>query len=346
MRNKLIYLIFVFIFSVNLIQSQVTFGSNEMPEPFSILQLDNGEGGLRLNQLNEVQKNTLTSELLLSTDREKTKGLSIYDTNTKTIQCWDGNRWIRMIGVESLFSSGSYLKSNGTGSYPDWFAIKLPVVKQGDYYLYSYNVREDAVGCVLSDMLEDYFTYKEFESLSDKWSVIEGLNVDLDIPVIDNVPSGTIKNRVSLLFQTCVQIGTGVIDTKYSIPLSDGSFEEYTHTKVPSVSFAIGFFIGSGNNMEDYQLYLVRVERVDAKGYNMSATTYSIEGTLENLPPGQHTLKVAVRRRSDRNMETLTDEASRLRRSIAIGTKIPDATNMSPFMTKSFLKTKTYVLNN
>lgn len=342
-------LILLLLCYTNFIDGQVTIGALTEPEDFSVLQLENSTGGLRLNQLDSHQKSNLSIKLQ-SIGNTATKGLIIYNTDTKTIQYWDGTQWIRMIGMEDLFSQGDYLTSQGSGTLPIWSTIKFPIVKRGEYYLHAIDVKQDITGAVLG-YLEDeqYITYDQGDLLDNEWSVLNELTVDLDIPDVPNAPAGMVKNKISILFQTNVQIGVGDFTNTYILKQYVGGSLynpqplSYSDLVEPSVSFAIGFFVG--NETDGYGLRLVRVERVDSVGTNMSVQTYSVEGTLEDLPPGKQTLKVAVRRRSQRNMESITGSDAEMRKSIAIGTKIPDATNINSFMARSFLKMKTYVLD-
>ena len=341
-------LIIIFALYASFANAQVTIGALTEPEYFSVLQLETS-GGLRLNQLNSNQKDELTTKLQ-SINNTSTKGLTIYNTDTKVIQYWDGNQWIQMIGMEDLFSEGDYLTSKGVNALPEWSTIKFPIVKRGEYYLHAIDVKQDIVGAVLG-YLEDeqYITYDQGDLLDNEWSVLNELTVELDIPDVPNAPTGIAKNKLSILFQTNVQIGTGDIKNSYLLKqyvngnLSNPQPLQYEDLTEPSVSFTIGFFIG--DDINGYGLQLVRVERVDSVGTHMSVQIYNVEGTLEDLPPGKQTLKVAVRRRSQRNMESITGSDAELRKSIAIGTKIPDATNINSFMARSFLKMKTYVLD-
>jgi hypothetical protein len=75
--------------SINLF-SQVTIGANKAPETFSILELvSNQKGGLRLPQMNTVQRN-----LLAVANNTLAEGLQIFNTDSKCVDTWDGIQWI------------------------------------------------------------------------------------------------------------------------------------------------------------------------------------------------------------------------------------------------------------
>lgn len=89
--SKKIGMVFVFIFFVLInVRSlaQVTIGEGISPESFSILQLESN-GGLRLNQLDTIQRNMLSVS-----GNAKAEGLVIYNTNTKNMEIWNGSKWV------------------------------------------------------------------------------------------------------------------------------------------------------------------------------------------------------------------------------------------------------------
>ncbi|MDR3327975.1 MAG: hypothetical protein LBT04_07650, partial [Prevotellaceae bacterium] len=73
--------------------SQVTIGSNDEPQAFSLLELiSNGNKGLRLPQLKENQRNALTTATFKL--NSGAKGLTIYNIDAKCVQYWNGSGWI------------------------------------------------------------------------------------------------------------------------------------------------------------------------------------------------------------------------------------------------------------
>lgn len=83
-----------FIF-INKSFSQVTIGSGNPPNDFSILEVDASQthGGLRLPQLSTADRNTLTTSASL-TSRPLASGLVIYNTTTNQTEYWDGTEWV------------------------------------------------------------------------------------------------------------------------------------------------------------------------------------------------------------------------------------------------------------
>lgn len=331
-----IILLILFIILYCTSYSQVTIGSDKHPEEFSVLELDSGEGGLRLNQLNAEQKLTLTN-LLKTLSKEEAKGLTIYDLTTKTIQYWDGTQWIDVVGTINFGSEGQFLKSNGTGRLPQWVTLKIPEIKKGDYYLYSSVVIKDDQGVILYDKAEDVTEYYPDDPLTSEWVVLDGLTTTINIPDIPNVPAGKPATRLAIHLQAGGQIGTGVrtITANYvAIYNNPSSYYKIVQTRVPAVSFAIGIFIND-------KLKLTRLTRIEANGGGMSFSLYTVMGMVENLTSGAQTIKVAVRRRASTEMDGLASDKKRF--SFGIG--IPEATNVNPFMTQSSMKLELFALD-
>lgn len=89
-------------------QAQVSIGTNNPPQKFSILEVHSNAsntGGLRLPQLTEDDKNKINSELLNTP--EESKGLTIFNILTGQIEYWDGAKWIAAKTVEPWMVSGT-----------------------------------------------------------------------------------------------------------------------------------------------------------------------------------------------------------------------------------------------
>lgn len=321
-------------------KAQVTIGSEKAPESFSILELDSSEGGLRLNQVNASQKAQIQSKFN-SSNKELSKGLTIYDTDTQTIQYWDGDNWVPVIGTLSAGEAGQYLKSNGENSYPEWVTLKIPEIKKGDYYLHSTQVVQDMVGVLIGNKADDLALYTENELLNSSWSVIEDLKLTVTIPSVPNKPADKVATRMSVQFQAGAQIGTGVITNDLPVNTPGGT-KTLRQTTIPAISFVIGIFVG--NDLDGYRLKLARVDRIDANGGGQSFSVYTVMGTVEDLPPGEQTVKVAVKRRQSINMD-FTEKPPTRTKNFALGRQIPNATNYNPFMAQSSLKVDVYVLD-
>lgn len=90
------------------IKAQVSIGTNNPPQKFSILEIHSETshtGGLRLPQLTEDDKNGMGSKLLESI--EKSKGLTIFNIITGQIEFWDGEKWVAAKTVEPWMTSGT-----------------------------------------------------------------------------------------------------------------------------------------------------------------------------------------------------------------------------------------------
>lgn len=88
-----------FLLISQLVAGQVTIGSDKAPEKFSTLQLEGHSGGLRLNNLTTIERNSLSVS-----NNKLSNGLVIYNTDTKTIEVWNGTAWLAL--SSSLVSNG------------------------------------------------------------------------------------------------------------------------------------------------------------------------------------------------------------------------------------------------
>ena len=81
-------------------QAQVTVGSSEKPQKFSVLEIistTDRVGGLRLPQLTNMEKQTLRdSKAFKDEEKGKARGLMIFNTEDKCLEIWDGTNWIRI----------------------------------------------------------------------------------------------------------------------------------------------------------------------------------------------------------------------------------------------------------
>ena len=76
------------------LKAQVTIGSQDVPQPFSILELTtkNKDGGLRLPHLTTAERDALG----ITTAMAKAEGLVIYNTDIDCVEFWSGSEWIRL----------------------------------------------------------------------------------------------------------------------------------------------------------------------------------------------------------------------------------------------------------
>jgi hypothetical protein len=75
--------------------AQVTVGSLDDPQDFSILELISNSGGLRLPQMTTAQRETMqeTSEFKSKATADA-MGLQIFNLDTKCVETWNGVEWI------------------------------------------------------------------------------------------------------------------------------------------------------------------------------------------------------------------------------------------------------------
>jgi len=79
------------------VKSQITIGSQNAPQKFSILELISQEGGLRLPQLTTAERDSLNIEGLTDPDTVKAaKGLVIFNIDTGCLEFWSGDKWISL----------------------------------------------------------------------------------------------------------------------------------------------------------------------------------------------------------------------------------------------------------
>ncbi len=327
---------------------QVTIGSGKAPESYSVLELDSDKGGVRLNQLNKIQKQSLTTELTNSSSKNLTRGLSIFEMDANKIQYWDSEKWAQVLSVEAKEEAegleGQFLRSNGGGEYPEWVTLNIPTVQTGEFYLHTSKVTKDTVGVDLPFISHNTERYTEdmiLNGTSQNWVELKDLEVDIHIPDVPKKPGdlvGKVYTRLALQLQTGAQMIAGpkttTIKTKdinnndINIIIKDNAW----------ISFTIGIFIG--NASDGYKLKQVRSARLEAAGVN-SFFILTLIGAVDNLPPGNQTIKVAVKRRTH---VTFMDDVAEENKLLTVGKPIPDALNYNNFMAQSFLRGDLYVV--
>ena len=95
------------------LQAQVTVGADSIPQPFSALEIiSNGDRGLRLPQMDSIQRNDLRSTSgFIAEEQGKARGLMIFNTDTKCVNTWNGAVWI-----ERCAFTVTYKANGGTGT--------------------------------------------------------------------------------------------------------------------------------------------------------------------------------------------------------------------------------------
>ena len=84
--------------------AQVTIGSGEAPQDFSVLELISNQGGLRLPQLTTQQRIDLEATFGERADVEA-RGLQIFNTCTRCVETWNGRDWISVCFEEKEIGS-------------------------------------------------------------------------------------------------------------------------------------------------------------------------------------------------------------------------------------------------
>ena len=76
--------------------AQVTIGSAEAPQSFSVLELISNQGGLRLPQMTSTERNAMMETDEFQAEKTgKAVGLMIFNTSIRCVETWNGERWRR-----------------------------------------------------------------------------------------------------------------------------------------------------------------------------------------------------------------------------------------------------------
>ena len=89
-------------------QAQVTIGSGNPPQSYSILEVvsdSENTGGIRLPQLSTADKAKINADIL--SDPILSRGLFIFNTDSNEIEYWDGTQWVASLQVEPWMVSGT-----------------------------------------------------------------------------------------------------------------------------------------------------------------------------------------------------------------------------------------------
>lgn len=136
MNARLLYISIILALLMPVMHAQVTIGSDNPPHKGSLLDLkqkeqagENAKGGLALPRV-ELRSAT---ELTVGGDESKKKehkGLVVYNVaNTGDLSegtyCWDGEKWKRMLSVDSYGAKGDLLQNNGDNT-TNWAARPIP----------------------------------------------------------------------------------------------------------------------------------------------------------------------------------------------------------------------------
>jgi len=137
MKIKLIYLYFLSLFFLPVVQAQVTIGSDVEARKGILLDLkeDNKGGKLANSKKGLGLPRVALSALTTLTVDDNTKGneyagLTVYNTTNNSAlregtYCWFGNTWKQVILVDSLGADGKVLTSMGDNTY-SWSKYTIP----------------------------------------------------------------------------------------------------------------------------------------------------------------------------------------------------------------------------
>jgi len=109
---RILLLLAIFTFTQTIL-AQVTIGSGEPPQNYSILEVVSSSaepGGLRLPHVSETDKLRIDTEITLSPG--KSKGLLIFNTDKGELEYWDGTEWATLSPIEPWMVSGTTNKAS------------------------------------------------------------------------------------------------------------------------------------------------------------------------------------------------------------------------------------------
>ncbi|MCC9044220.1 hypothetical protein LNQ81_16230 [Myroides sp. M-43] len=194
---------------------------------------------------------------------------------------------------------GQVLMSKGSDKSPEWVALSIPIVPAGSFTMIKSDVLIDSKGVVFQNGSSKR-QYSENEDIT------TGANTDAAWkPFADLIYTIEItkpQNKTNLTLQTIGHLSN-----------------DYDSGNDPTFTFSIGFFIdGKLKAVKPFGVY----------GGAMSFTVVTLIATVENLPVGKHTLRVAA-------IPRLKDQ---YKGNLAIGIPNDKSTNLSSFMTNTSLQ--------
>ncbi|MDR0829054.1 MAG: fibrobacter succinogenes major paralogous domain-containing protein [Prevotellaceae bacterium] len=123
-KNVIMAVAILLITNLAFLNAQVTIGKDKAPENFSVLELVSASsniGGLRLPQLDGIQRTTLENTFKNNLPlNEQAKGLTIFNTETKCVETWNGTFWISMCAPETLIVAIPPEKGGDTWGNAKW----------------------------------------------------------------------------------------------------------------------------------------------------------------------------------------------------------------------------------
>jgi len=96
MNTKLTIILLALLGCAFYLNAQVTVGSNNEPEDFSILQVESQKKGVRLPQSTSADKTAINMEGKTAPEQSIAGGLLIYNKTDDAAEYWDGTQWISL----------------------------------------------------------------------------------------------------------------------------------------------------------------------------------------------------------------------------------------------------------
>lgn len=246
--------------------------------------------------------------------------------------------------------------SNGKNKYPAWTTLNIPIGQKGEFYLYSSTTTKDTIGIDLPYLGNNIERYSENLLLNEpqpqgslNWVELKDLETKVTIPDIisqQGVDPGKVYTRLAIQLQTGMQLPIAAYKSYFYVQDIWGNSQTITNIDAAWISFAIGVFIGDNNS--GYKLKQVRTTQL---ADNIDASDifdiFTLIGAIDNLSAGEHTIKIAVKRRNQASWMTTLHNSDPTKPSLIlhIGKPRPNSTNYSNFMAQSFLRADLFVIS-
>ncbi|WP_265428798.1 hypothetical protein [Chryseobacterium sp. YIM B08800] len=205
-------------------------------------------------------------------------------------------------------NSGTVLVSRGPNNPPEWKLIRRPNFNPFYYTIFNNEGAETQAGVDLpgSGTLSGNEIHAENQTLA-SYTQSGSNTVGYEITALAKTFQIDVatNNIVVLSLETIAQSGSSTVNN--------------------AVDFSCGIFV-------DDQLKGIRVYTLSQTGGGSPFYTYNLIATATGLSAGNHTAKVACKRRANINYTG----------SFSVGKAVPGATNLNDFMAKSSLTIQTY----
>jgi hypothetical protein len=121
------------------LNAQVTIGDYKSPESFSVLELVSNSRGMRLPQFTTQERDTLDGTVtytggsasmiaaataFIAKKTNEAMGLTIFNTDTKCVETWNGTAWIMQCDCGDHPCPGPHEEDDIPTAQPDWSAVR------------------------------------------------------------------------------------------------------------------------------------------------------------------------------------------------------------------------------